>query len=195
MQPRALPIEARRTFDPTHTTHHRNLNGNDSAMARKTASSRKVATPPTASGSPSRPVPVANSNSSASAAPAHPAVRSGLRTVKPLGTVNVGQPSTDGNRVKKEVKKAQPKPIKKECVICITTRQVNNCAGRGFKANEDACEHFQNTCNVCIAKMIKEKIVKQDLDEAVLACAFPDCEYVLDYNTIMQMIFKAAREK
>lgn len=102
-----------------------------------------------------------------------------------------------GNRVEKAAKKKvpKPKPVRKECIICVTTRQVSNCAGRGFKAIEDSCDHFQNICNVCIGKMIKEKIVKRDLDEAVLVCAFPDCEHVLDYNTIMQMIFKAAREK
>ncbi|KAL1613250.1 hypothetical protein SLS60_001482 [Paraconiothyrium brasiliense] len=109
------------------------------------------------------------------------------------------QSTTKGNRVEKaapkKTKQSKPKPVKKECSICATTRQVGTSAGRGFKVVEGACEHFQNICNICIGKMVKEKIVKRDLDEAVLVCAFPDCEYVLDYTTIMGMIFKGAREK
>ncbi|KAF2438869.1 hypothetical protein P171DRAFT_436762 [Karstenula rhodostoma CBS 690.94] len=171
-------------------------------MARKRSSQHAAPqpTPPTASGSAGNPISLRGSNSPAPAAPAIPAPptgRSGLRSAKSLGTVAVGQPTTQGNRVAKAApkkKEPKPKPIKKECFICATTRQVSNCAGRGFKAVEGACDHFQNTCNVCIGKMIKEKIVKRDLDEAVLVCAFPDCEHVLDYNTIRQMIFKGARE-
>ncbi|KAK7182255.1 IBR domain-containing protein [Paraphaeosphaeria sporulosa] len=168
-------------------------------MARKTATSRKAATAATGSGSSRRPISTRHRNSLAPAVPANPgppANRAGLRSRKKLGTIAVGQPVTKGNRVEKEAKTKEPKPqpVKKECIICITTRQVSNCAGRGFKAIEGACDHFQNTCNVCIGKMIKEKIVKRDLDEAVLVCAFPDCEHVLDYNAIMTMIFKAMRE-
>ncbi|KAL5406318.1 hypothetical protein PMIN03_007883 [Paraphaeosphaeria minitans] len=168
-------------------------------MARSLATSRKGAIPATGSGSSSHPISIRDSNSPAPAVPVNPAPpagRAGLRSERKLGKITAGQPVTKGNRAGKSAKKKEPKPqpLKKECIICITTRQVSNCAGRGFKAIDGACDHFQNTCNVCIGKMVKEKIIKRELDEAVLVCAFPDCEHVLDYNTIMNMIFKAARE-
>ncbi|KAJ4358725.1 uncharacterized protein N0V89_003309 [Didymosphaeria variabile] len=171
-------------------------------MARTRGTGRAVeqSLPPSNTGSSGNPTVLRGSNSPAPAAadaPALPISRSGLRPAKSLGRIIVGQQTMKGNRVEKAApKKKEPKlkPVKKECIICVTTRQVGNSAGRGFKAVEGACEHFQNTCNVCIGKMIKEKIVQRDLGEAILICAFPDCEHVLDYHTIMGLIFKGARE-
>jgi hypothetical protein len=151
-------------------------------------------TPPTNSGSIGNPISIRDSNSPA---PAAPTSRPELRTAKTLAKAAMGQPKMKGDRVGKAAprKKEKQQPVKKECIICVTTRQDGNSAGRGFKMIEGACEHFQNICNVCIGKMVTEKIAKRHLDEAVLVCAFPDCEHVLDYNTLMQLIFKGAREK
>lgn len=130
-----------------------------------------------------------------------PTRRAGLRSAKNPNKAAQSQHKTKSSQCEKVSKKTKtkakpkPKPTKKECIICVTTRQVGHSAGRGFKEVEGSCEHFQNTCNVCIAKMVKEKITKRDLEEAVLVCPFSECEYVLDYNSITEVIFKGAREK
>ena len=102
------------------------------------------------------------------------------------------------NRVTKAPAKTRTKPVstpvKKDCVICAVTKQVGNTAGRGFKKIEGACEHFQNTCNACVSRMLKEKIVMGDLEEPVMVCVFPECEHVLDFAEVGKLIYKGVRE-
>ena len=95
------------------------------------------------------------------------------------------------SRVNKAHAKRKPKPAKKECVICATTRSIGNAAGRGFRPLKDMCSHFKDTCNPCITKMIKDEMSRRDLEEAVLACPFPECEHQLDYNDLAKLIFGA----
>lgn len=89
----------------------------------------------------------------------------------------------------------EPEPVMKDCCVCWETRQVGDVAGIGFKVIKGSCEHIQDTCNVCIGTMIELEISERNLDEPVLACGIHDCEYVLKYQDIMQLISKADQDR
>ncbi|KAF1965085.1 hypothetical protein BU23DRAFT_561360 [Bimuria novae-zelandiae CBS 107.79] len=168
-------------------------------MARTRAIERaaRQPSPPSTNGSSQNPILIRGSNSPPSEALPTPGNRRSMRlqSAKEEPQMTVAKRRTKGSRVVKAVEKAsKPKPVLKDCLICCTARPVINRAGRGFKTIEGTCEHFQNICNACIGTMINEKIVKRDLDEAVLACDYPECEHVLDYNTVAKLIFKVCRE-
>jgi hypothetical protein len=96
-----------------------------------------------------------------------------------------------------KVRKKSPTPKKKErakkreCSICATSKVVS----RSFGAPDDACEHLQNICNLCVAKMLKTKVAERQLKEAELYCPFPECGYSLDYTLLQSIVSKAAFEK
>jgi hypothetical protein len=83
--------------------------------------------------------------------------------------------------------KQSDRPKKTECSICATTKLTGRC----FKAPVDTCEHFINTCTLCITNMLRVKVAKRRLEEAELSCPFPDCNHALDYTTLKVIVNKA----
>jgi hypothetical protein len=86
--------------------------------------------------------------------------------------------------------KRKARPAKQECSLCATTKSTSS----SFKVPEDACEHFQGICGVCIQKMLKSKVAEHQFAEAELSCPFPDCEHALDYTALKGAVSKAAFE-
>ncbi|KNG45143.1 protein kinase [Stemphylium lycopersici] len=85
---------------------------------------------------------------------------------------------------KRQTKK---KSVKQECLVCVETKTKDQC----FKAPEDACEHFQSICTVCITKMLRAKMTEQQLTEAELSCPFGNCDHILDYAALRASVTKA----
>jgi len=84
--------------------------------------------------------------------------------------------------------KKKARPTKQECSICAVTKLTT----RNFKASDEACEHFQTICNLCIQKMLKTKVAERQLDKAELGCPFGNCEYKLGYPALKAMLNKPA---
>ncbi|KAH7386802.1 hypothetical protein DE146DRAFT_701791, partial [Phaeosphaeria sp. MPI-PUGE-AT-0046c] len=78
-----------------------------------------------------------------------------------------------------KVKKVQPK---RTCSLCVVDKSIPS----SFKldGNEDAREHFRDICSRCVGNMIHGKIEERKLDEAGLACVYPNCDHVLDNSTL-----------
>lgn len=165
-------------------------------MARTRAAMSRASNGDAAAGSAQNPISIRDSNSPDTISVAAPAkdrtTRSKTSNRKPM---SAAAPRVAASRVTKTT--AKPKaPIEfKECLICTDNKRVGNAAGRGFRIIEGACDHFQNICNSCIGKMLKGKILSDNLEEAVMVCAFPQCEYVLDYGAIGLLVNKGMREK
>jgi outer membrane biosynthesis protein TonB len=87
--------------------------------------------------------------------------------------------------------KRKVRPAKQECSICVTTKSTAS----SFKVPEDACEHFQSICGLCIQRMLKTKVAERQLAEPGLPCPFPDCKHALDYTALKGAVTKAAFEE
>ena len=110
-----------------------------------------------------------------------------LRTVSNRVTrVKNGAVVKPAKEIPRPRKKARP--TKQECSICAVTKLTT----RNFKASDEACEHFQAICNLCIQKMLKTKVAERQLDKAELGCPFGNCEHKLGYPALKAMLNKPA---
>jgi hypothetical protein len=87
----------------------------------------------------------------------------------------------------KVVKKAAPRkkrlpPPQRECSLCASIELVSE--GFVLDQHEDACEHFQGICNMCIDHMLREKVSSRQLAEPGLSCPFPECHNILGHDTL-----------
>lgn len=92
-----------------------------------------------------------------------------------------------------KVRKKAPIPKKKrttkrECLICATEKGT----ARSFRAPNDVCEHLQDICSLCVAKMLKTKVAERQLREAEMGCPFANCNDSLDYAALQTILSKAA---
>ncbi|KAI4691291.1 uncharacterized protein J4E84_003582 [Alternaria hordeiaustralica] len=93
-------------------------------------------------------------------------------------------------RKKLPIPKEKERPKKQECSICATIKDTS----RSFKVPNDACEHLQTICNLCVAKMLKTKVADRQLKDAELSCPVHECDYSLDYAALQAIVSKAAFE-
>jgi hypothetical protein len=84
--------------------------------------------------------------------------------------------------------KAKKKPETRDCSICASTKTVH----LSFTETEKGtCSHFRDICNRCVRMMVKTQIAEHKLNDAALACPFPDCASVLDHEAL-KVILPAA---
>jgi hypothetical protein len=114
---------------------------------------------------------------------------------KPVTRVKSGavvKPKAESKAAKRSPKpRRKARPAKQECSICVTTKSTSS----SFKVTEDACEHFQSICGLCIQKMLKSKVAERQFAETELSCPFPDCKHALDYTALKGAVSKAAFEE
>ncbi|KAF2656747.1 hypothetical protein K491DRAFT_368676 [Lophiostoma macrostomum CBS 122681] len=95
--------------------------------------------------------------------------------------------SNTGTRMEGIVKE-KPAPKKQsvvECKICASWRLE-----KYFKEPKDVklCDHLRDTCKLCVEKMIKAQITDRALQDAVLACPFPNCTFVLNFKMVKDIV-------
>lgn len=83
-------------------------------------------------------------------------------------------------------------PARKDCAICADTKLV-----KYFKkpAKVKVCEHFVNICSPCVGNMLKSKVTNRQLNDATLACPFPQCGHELAFETVKVMACKTLFEE
>ena len=101
------------------------------------------------------------------------------------GVMKVSQPKKD-------------KKDKKDCMLCAESKTIGSLETRcGFTVLPEAklCDHFMDTCNTCVSKLVKSKISDRDLSDAALACPVPGCTHQLEFATVAKLIPKTVSEQ
>ncbi|KAF2128575.1 hypothetical protein P153DRAFT_376696 [Dothidotthia symphoricarpi CBS 119687] len=138
--------------------------------------------------------PTTSTGSSEPRTPARRSARKPIVRVKAGAVVKTNAESKKATKVTSSPEEKQStkkeRPVQTECLLCATTKNT----ARSFKVpvDENACKHLEETCNVCIQKILKMKIVDRQVNEAELACPFGNCNYKLDVPTLKSVVSKAS---
>lgn len=73
----------------------------------------------------------------------------------------------------------------KTCCICADTKTPNYFrAPRGIRL----CQHFTDICKNCVEQLVDGKTENRDLENASLECPYPECEFVVEFRHVKQMV-------
>jgi hypothetical protein len=91
-------------------------------------------------------------------------------------------------KVKAPPKKKEPKP-KRECTVCATTKSVDRFR---LDKNKEICEHFKDICSRCVSQLVRTKTESRQFTEPGVACIYPNCDHVLDHETVKLAVHSKA---